>query len=453
MDIAQRLGQFVYSLDWTQVPADVREKCKTCFLNSLGVGISGWELGPAVHARSVAQALEGKTEGKRATLLMDGATLSVPGAVFANTVLFHARAQEDTLGSCHNGTMIVPVVLAVSENYPCTGRDVLEAVLAGYEVVAAIEKNLCKLTNPRGFRASAIYVAFGAAAAAAKLLKLPAEQIADAIRITASLVGGIQESFAAGTTEWFYQNGCAARNGLMAAFLARDGVAGAHSAFEGVKGFMQVMAGTRDTGLLEAELNSLGQEWRIRNVTFKFNPCCAIAQTPFIVSCELAEEKNIRCDQVASIHYHMNPFESNYPGTKGKGPFVTDTQTTMSCAFNIANAIVNRACTKKGQQVFDDSRILSLVEKTTVVDDEDYPILSGKVVITLNDGTVCEKEMRITSEYYQLSWAENEKLMYRIHQEVGIPESVTRALVDAAAGLDEAEDIRQILNVVRTPAK
>lgn len=450
-DIAKALAEFTYQLDFEKVPADVQEKGKTCFMNSIGIGISGYELEPATHARNVAKEFELAGDGKQATLLMDGTKLNIQGAVLANTVLFHSRAQEDTLGGTHNGTMIVPVVLAVAENFTCTGKEILAATIAGYEVTAVLERKMAKKSTPLGYRPSAIYVTFGVAAAAAKLMKLSEEQIADAIRITASLVGGIQESFAAGTSEWFYQNGCAARNGLYAAMLAREGVTGARSAFDGYKGFMNVFAGGADYELVREGLENLGKEWRIRNVTFKFNPCCAIAQTPFIVSCELANEKNIDHTQIEEIYYHMNPFDSNYPGTKGKGPFVSDTQTTMSCAFNVANAIVNRKCTKKGQQVFDDGRILNLVERTTVVDDDHYPILCGKIVIKMKDGTIYEKEMMITEEYYQLSWKENADLMLRVHDEVGIDVNKTKKLLDIVNNFDKAENADMLIAEIARP--
>ncbi len=451
MDIAKSLAKFVSQLDFDHVPEDVKEKTKTSFMNSIGIGISGYELAPAIHAKNIAKEFDSKETGKQATLFMDGAKLSMPGAVAANTVLFHSRAQEDTLGGTHNGTMIVPVVLAVAENFKCTGKEILEATLAGYEVTAVLERKMAKLSTPKGFRPSAIYVTFGVAAAAAKLLKLEEEQIAHAIRITASLVGGIQESFAAGTTEWFYQNGCAARNGLTAALLARDGVIGAESAFDGYKGFMNVFAGENDYELVREGIENLGKEYRIRNVTFKFNPCCAIAQTPFIVSCELATEKNIDHEQIEKIDYHMNPFDSNYPGTKGKGPFVSDTQTTMSCAFNVANAIVNRKCTKKGQQVFDDERILNLVQRTTVVDDDKYPILCGKIVIKMKNGTVYEKEMIITEEYYQLSWEENADLMIKVHDEVGLDPDKTKRLLEITGSFETAENANSLIAEMMQP--
>jgi len=451
MDIAFKLGTYVYGLKWDDVPEDVQKKCRTCFMNSIGVGVSGYELGPATHARNIAKLYDASENGKTATLMMDGTKLTMPGAVFANTVLFHSRAQEDTMGSTHNGTMIVPAVLAIAENSECSGKELMEAVLAGYEVTGALERKLSKLTNPRGFRASAIFVIFGVAAACAKLMKLNAEQIADAIRIAASLAGGIQESFAAGTTEWFYQNGCAARNGLIAAMLAADGVNGAGSAFDGGKGFMNVFAGSNDEALVNEEIEALGKDYSIRQVIFKFNPCCAIAQTPFIVSKELAEENNVKGEDIESIEYHMNPFESNYPGTKYKGPFTTDTQTTMSCAFNISNAIVNRKCTKKGQQIFDDRRILDLVDKVTVVDDEQYPIICGKIIFQMKDGRVLEKEMVITPEYYNLTWDENEEMMYRIHGEVGIPQEKTKAMLDIVKNLETTNDIKALIEAVRRP--
>ncbi len=449
-DIARKLAKFTCELDFENVPPEVKEKTKTCFMNSIGIGLAGYELEPAVHSRAVAKEFDAKADMPNASLFMDGASLSLPGAVAANTVLFHSRAQEDTLGGVHCGTMIVPAVLAIAESFPHTGKEILEATLAGYEVTAVLEKKMAKHSTPMGFRPSAIYVPFGVAAAAAKMFRLNEEQTADAIRIAASLVGGIQESFAAGTTEWFYQNGCAARNGMLAAMLARDGVEGAVSAFDGYKGFMNVFAGGDDYELVREELENLGKKYRIMEVIFKFNPCCAIAQTPFIVSCELAEEKNIDYREIESIHYHMNPFDSNYPGTKGKGPFTTVTQTTMSCAFNVANAIINRKCTKKGQYNFNDEKIMELVNRTTIVDDDNYDIQCGKIVITLKDGTVYEKEMIITTDYYNLSWDQNADLMYKVHEEVGISHDKTERLIKLAKGMEEAENAFSLIEEMKT---
>jgi len=214
---------------------------------------------------------------------------------------------------------------------------------------------------------------------------------------------------------------------------------------------LSVFAGESDYELVREKLETVGQEWSIRDVTFKFNPCCAIAQTPFIASCELANEKNIDYKEIAEIYYHMNPFESNYPGTKYKGPFTSDTQTTMSCAFNMANAIVNRKCTKKGQQVFDDERILGLVAKTTVVDDESYDIICGKVIIKMNDGTVYEKEMKIDASYYNLTWEENEEVMYRVHEEVGIAKEKTTRLLNIVNNLENADNADDLIAEMRNP--
>jgi len=79
------------------------------------------------------------------------------GGAFANGVMFHSRGQEDTHGTMHIGTTVIPTALAVAEWKKSSGKDLLAAIIAGYEVAAAIGKELTPLTTPRGFRASPIY--------------------------------------------------------------------------------------------------------------------------------------------------------------------------------------------------------------------------------------------------------------------------------------------------------
>ena len=452
MDIGKVIGEFAYQLNYDRLPEQVKIKLKTCILNAICIGIAGYKLMPAEVARRIIKEYEGKSDGKKATLFMDGSKVSMTGAVFANSTMFHSRAQEDTLGSAHSGVMVLPVVLAIAENFECTGKEVMEAVLTSYEVTGAFEKVLAKLSEPRGFRSTPLYVPIATAAAAAKLLKLDAEGIVNAVRIAASFAGGITESFAAGTTEWFYQCGAGARNAVLAALLAAEGVKGAESAFDGGAGFMHAFAGIKDGSNLEDALSSLGREFNILDVTFKFWPTCMLCQTPFTLTANLVEEKRIKPDQIEEICYFMAPSEADYPGTSYRGPFTTDVQTTMSAVFNIANAIKSPVLSKSQMQCFSDSEVEKIISRIKLCKDEHIQRKCGRIKITLSDGTVYEKEMIINpAEYYNLGWDENIQKMYIVHKEVGISENITEQLISAVMDLENVQNISKLISIIQRP--
>ena len=114
MTLAQALGRFVADLDLTHVPPPVVEKARTCLLNGYGIALGGHATPFAPVARRAALALDGERSGG-ATLLGDGRKTSVDGAALANSALFHGRAQEDTCGAGHFGTIMIPLLTALVE--------------------------------------------------------------------------------------------------------------------------------------------------------------------------------------------------------------------------------------------------------------------------------------------------------------------------------------------------
>jgi 2-methylcitrate dehydratase PrpD len=217
--LATSMARFVAGLNATTLPLEVTEKAKVCLLNAYGMGLNGYDTPYAPVARAAAVALDGEVAGG-ATLLGDGRRTTIGGACLANSALFHGRAQEDTCGAAHFGTVLVPLLTAMIEarHYPLAR--LLPALVAGYEAGGLLEKVYADRTTPGGFRSSAIYGTIAAAAAAGKLMALEEAQLAAALANAVSFAGGVLQSFSDGTDEWRYQVGVVARNGLLAAELA-----------------------------------------------------------------------------------------------------------------------------------------------------------------------------------------------------------------------------------------
>jgi 2-methylcitrate dehydratase PrpD len=410
------LARFLVGLQIETLPPDVAQKARVCLFNAFGMGINGHATPYASVARRAALALDGEIQGG-ATLFLDGRRTTVGGACLANSALFHGRAQEDTCGAAHFGTILIPLLAALIEarNYPLAR--LIPALVAGYEAGGVLEKALAGKTTPAGFRSSAIYGTVAASAAAGRLMELSPGQMAAALANAVSFAGGVLQSFADGTDEWRYQVGNVARNGLVAAELARAGSVSAPMAFEGKSGFARAFAkADLDPGLAA----SLGRDWAILRVAFKPYPVCAFNQTPVTGALALREELR---SAPAKVRVRMNPYETGYAGMDAVGPFHSISGTLMSIPFCIATTIVHGAPTTRRMTTYDDPAVNSLVGRIELVSDPSIPILSAIIEAEDADGVAHVREQRMTAADYSYDLPTLSAMLRRIGGEEGVPMS------------------------------
>src|SRR5262249_36587891 len=124
------LARFLVGLRTENMPPEVVQKARVCLYNAFGMGINGHATPYAPVARAAALALDGEVAGG-ATLFLDGRRTTIGGACLANSALFHGRAQEDTCGAAHFGTILIPLLTAMIEarGYPLSR--LIPAVVAG----------------------------------------------------------------------------------------------------------------------------------------------------------------------------------------------------------------------------------------------------------------------------------------------------------------------------------
>jgi 2-methylcitrate dehydratase PrpD len=190
--IAVQLGEFAARLRFEELPAAVVDKAKALVNHAVTVGLFG-----AGNSRSAAArraVLEHERLGPRqlgagqgATLWIDGARVTRAGAAFANGVAVAVNNQCDSYHMLtHPGVLIVPAGLATAEGEGRSGRELLTALVAGYEVQCRCARDFIPSTPAHGFRASPVYGILGCAATTAKLLGLDAAGVGNAIALAAS---------------------------------------------------------------------------------------------------------------------------------------------------------------------------------------------------------------------------------------------------------------------------
>ena len=416
MTLSEHIGRFVASLETKDLPPEVVEKARTCLLNGYGIGLGCHDTPYAPVARAAALALDGEcTDG--ATMLGHGGKVAISGAALANAALFHGRGQEDTCGAAHLGAIMIPMLTALIEarNYPM-GR-LIPALVAGYETGGLLEQAYSGKTTPRGIRSSPLYGSIAAAAAAARLMSLPADRVAAAISNAVSFTGGVLQSFSDGTDEWRYQVGWAARNGLVAAELAAHGSVTAPHALEGPTGFAKAFAGMDCD--VEGLAAKLGKDWAIHRVTFKPYPVCAFNQTPVVAALELRERIGGRA--VKSARVRMNPYETGYAGMDSKGPFNSIGGTLMSIPFCIALTLLKGDPTMAAMTTYDDPAVNALVDRIDLIPDEGVSRLCCIIDVELEDGSRETNDKQVTTEDFNFDRATVSAMVRRIGGEQDVP--------------------------------
>jgi len=176
------------------------------------------------------------------TLVATGLRAQPHDAALVNGATGHALDYDDVHFAMHGHPTVpvAPVVLALGEALNRTGGEVIDAFVAGYEVECAVGAMAGYGHYDKGFHATGTIGTFGAAAAAARLLRLDAERTANALGLAAAQAAGLKAMF--GTMTKPFHAGKAAMNGLIAARLAARGFTASTEGIEAPQGFADTQA-------------------------------------------------------------------------------------------------------------------------------------------------------------------------------------------------------------------
>jgi len=276
--LTETFARLVTGTRFGDIPAAGVAKAKDCILDCLGVAIAGAAESIREPVMRYIEAVGGAAD---ATLVGIGGKTAVTNAALANGVFGHVLDYDDTnqIFIGHGSVVIVPAILALAEKLGSSGEDILTAYMVGTEVQWKLGEALvdCGDHYAKGWHSTGTIGAFGATAAATKLLGLSEDESAHAFGIAASEVGGFQEQF--GTHCKPFHAGRANEVGVRAALLAKGGFTSARSAFEGKVGWLKLVAEKYDL----SKIDGFGKPWGILEETFgrgmnlKAHPVCASA--------------------------------------------------------------------------------------------------------------------------------------------------------------------------------
>ena len=257
MSIAGELARFVTSTDVSDLPPLALERARMVIASTIASAAMGVDI---VSSRIIRELAMERRGAEQATLWFDGGRrLPIADAARVNAVMSDAAASDDSdlRSIAHIGTIVSTSSIAMAEQTGADGRDVLAAMVYGYEIAGRIDEALTPGRSERGFHGS-IATIFGGAVAAGTLLKLTQGQMTQAIALAATSIGGLM--VAANTSvAREYHAGLSAMLGIHAALAAHKGLMAEEHVLEMPRGFFSAYGGDH----LEDVTKDLGQAWDI----------------------------------------------------------------------------------------------------------------------------------------------------------------------------------------------
>ena len=324
-------------------PADVRAKAVEHIVDGVAVMLAGSRTD---CAQKLADFIGGRGGSPSSSLIGFGFKSSASDAALVNGTSGHADDYDDTQLSTapdriyglmtHPTVPVLAAALAIGEATGCSGWELVEAFIVGFEVECKIAEAIKPDHYRRGFHSTGTIGAFGAFAASGRLLGLGELELRHALGIVASLTSGIRVNF--GTMTKPLHAGMAASNGVTASMLAMRGFTADENALDGRWGFMEILGGGADPELM---VGRMGDPYALvyPGATFKMYPCGCLGQPSMDAMLEIVLEEDLKPEDVREIRLRAGP---NILEPLRYSEPVTGLQAKFSLNFALASILLRR---------------------------------------------------------------------------------------------------------------
>lgn len=302
MKYTEKLAEYCAALSFADLSPEVIEKAKLCVLDFMANVYGSHQLDAVKWVTEYICSQEGP---ETATALGCGFRTGIHHAAFLNGTAAEAIEGQDGLrfGGNHPGVAVIPAALAIAEQQGLSGREVITAIVAGYEAAGRIAAAIHPHHTLAGFLPTGTCGTFGAAVAASKLMGHdPAGMLNSIGNAGYVLPLSMAETLMGGFTSKIIQGGQAASAGLTAAGLAGAGITGAPYILEGSHlggGFAKITTGSEP--MLEGITNGLGQSHSILDIYFKPYTACRHTHGCAQAALELTLDGKFSLDDIETV--------------------------------------------------------------------------------------------------------------------------------------------------------
>lgn len=391
------LADFIFNLQYENIPDAVVQRAKELMLDSLGTAIAASKEECVLNAF---KAFENLSTEKNTPVWVNDKKLDPIYAAMLNGIASHALDFDDTHTEAilHASAILTPLCLSYGFHISKDAKKIIKAFIIGWEVAARVGIASKGTFHKRGFHTTAIAGIFGSVSASAVLLDLNKQQIINALGLAGSFASGINEFLSNGSNSKVLHIANAIKNGILVVNFAKNNMSGPLSIFEGRDNIFKCFGIEQECDKTELD-KGLGEIWQSMQVSIKPYPSCHFAHG--LIDCAIAlkndglkadEIKSIRCfvDEVP-ISFICDPLEAKYtPNSAYEAKF--------SMPFLMALGFFDGKITLKSYQDLKRKEVLEFAQKITYEKrkSQGFPkYFHGHMEAILQDGKVICKDVFI----------------------------------------------------------
>jgi 2-methylcitrate dehydratase PrpD len=453
-DLTRDLSKFYSELSYEDLSPETVDSAKYFCLDYLAMALRGAVSDSSEVMQRGVDILSGPGNG-----VVAGTSKKVlpQYAALANGCAAHSLEMDDTANdaSMHPGAVAYPAAFACGDMTPVSGRDLITAVTAGYDLMVRLGHALDPRKHyGRGFHPTGTCGTFGAALIGAHLYKLDALHTAWSMGIAGSQAAGSHQYLADGAWTKRMHPGWAAHNGVVAATLAKEGYTGPMEIIEGKSGFLHAYSDDVDHNDVS---DGLGDWYYIDKTSIKPHSCCRYNQGPIDCILELVADHGLTTSDVDKIRVGMleagMDIVANPVDYKKNPKTLVDAQFSMPFSAAVALTHGKVSLNEYTQEMLDDQGIKDLMSRTECVEDPalevDYPSKwPSWVEIDTKDGRTVRSDVEYPKGDPQnpLSWDELKDKFRTLTQTV-ISSERQEEIIKVVESLESVDDIRVLSNL------
>lgn len=452
------LARFVASVQFDDIPTEVRHRLKLLMLDSLGCAIYGVNL---PWSQILMETLGEVDSDTSVGVWGTDRRLSAPHATLLNGALVQSFELDDVhrQGVLHVGAVTLPALIAITELRPgMTGRDFLTAALAGYEVGPRVGICMGQEHIGQGWHSGATTGVFSAAGGAARGLGLDAEQTVHALGIAGTQSAGLMAAQYGSMVKRMHA-GRSSQSGLYGALLAEKGFTGIVNVFESeYGGFCSTFSRSQDRFNLDALSAGLGETFETMRISLKFYSCVGSNHTTLDAIRMMQERHPFGAEDVEKFVVHGSQVTMDHVGWKYRPEGLTSAQ--LNLPFCIATLMLEGDVfvDQFPEDSFNDRDRIAYADKVEVQHDPDITAKGSnfrhmvRVETFLKDGTHLEETVeapRGSENFFASTEMVIEKFMKLATQTVGHAQA--GKLCDAVMALEDIEDAGRLARLLTIP--
>ncbi|MGB6118460.1 MAG: MmgE/PrpD family protein [Mesorhizobium sp.] len=387
-DESARLAAFAASLAFEDIDEAARARCVDLFVDWLGSALSGRQQ-RAIGAIEKVARMMGPTEGP-SEILTSGTSSSPLYAALINAAASHISEQDDVHNGSvfHPATVVFPVALAVAQEIGASGKEMIAASVAGYEVGIRVGEFLGR-SHYKVFHTTGTAGTIAAAVTAGRLLGLDAGQMLNAIGSAGTQAAGLWEFLRDAADSKQLHTAKAAADGLLSAYLAKEGFTGARQILEGAQGMAAGMSSDADPAKL---VDGLGTRWTVSETSFKYHASCRHTHPAADALLEAIRANTLDVATISSVTAHVHQGAIDVLGPVRHPVSVHQAKFCMGATLGLI-AAHGRAGMTEFDGVLADADALRFLDRVEMELDPEvdgaYPARwIGKVTVETEDGRI-----------------------------------------------------------------